>query len=49
LSKENIWEPIYIELEKKFLEQTRDGYPSGIFFEKEVSQQIKLVGATHKL
>jgi hypothetical protein len=49
LSKENIWEPIYIELEKKSLEQTRDGYPSGIFFEKEVSQQIKLVGATHKL
>jgi hypothetical protein len=27
LSKEDIWEPIYIELEKKSLEQRRDGYP----------------------
>jgi len=49
LSKENIWEPIYIELEKKSLEQTRDGYPSATFFVKKVSQQIKLRGVTHKL
>jgi hypothetical protein len=27
LSKENIWEPICIELEKKSLEQKKDGYP----------------------
>jgi hypothetical protein len=27
LSKEDIWEPIYIELEKKSLEQRKDGYP----------------------
>jgi hypothetical protein len=27
LSKEDTWEPFYIELEKKSLEQRRDGYP----------------------
>jgi len=27
LNKEDIWEPICIELEKKYLEQRRDGYP----------------------
>jgi hypothetical protein len=26
LNKENIWEPICKKLEKKFLEQRRDGY-----------------------
>jgi hypothetical protein len=27
LNKEDIWEPIHIELEKKSLEQRRNGYP----------------------
>jgi hypothetical protein len=29
LNKEYIWEPIYIKLEKKSLEQRKDGYPFG--------------------
>jgi hypothetical protein len=29
LNKEDIWEPIYVELEKKNLEQRKDGYPFG--------------------
>jgi hypothetical protein len=49
LSKEDIWEPICIKLEKKSLEQRRYGYPFAKKFEKEVSSQVKSVGATHKL
>jgi hypothetical protein len=39
-SKENIWEPIYIELEKKFLEQIRDGYPFGKKLRKKFHNKL---------
>jgi len=40
LSKEDIWEPIYIELEKKSLEQRRDGYPFVDNLEKKYHDKL---------
>jgi hypothetical protein len=49
LNKEDIWEPIYIELEKKSLEQIKKWVSIWKKIEKEISRQIRLMGAKHKL
>jgi hypothetical protein len=40
LSKKDIWEPIYIELEKKYLEQIKDGYPFGKKLKKKFHNRL---------
>jgi hypothetical protein len=48
LSKEDIWEPICVELEKSF-EQRRNGYPFVKNLRNSYPWQVRSIGATHKL